>query len=354
MLINKQQLRKTLLLSKSNLESAIKSLEKSSLQIVLVVNEKKELIGTITDGDIRRKLLKGFNLSTPVSKILKKNYFSISNKISTSEATKLMLENNVLHIPLINKTKKVIGLYIWQEKVKNKRILNTMIILAGGQGKRLRPLTAKTPKPLLKIMNKPILEHIIINAKNQGINNFIISINYLGKKIVDYFGNGKKLRVNIKYVRERKPLGTAGSIFYLKEKLKLPFFVINGDILTNINFLDFMNFHNHYNSYATMAVKVIESPEPYGLVKIKGVDITGFEEKPVNKKYINSGVYILNPKAIFNKKIFPKNYSKYDMPEIFKILSKKKYRTIGYPFFDFWADIGDKKTLKTLQKNLIF
>ena len=104
-----------------------------------------------------------------------------------------MLENNILHIPLINNTKKIIGLYIWQEKVKNKRISNTMIILAGGQGKRLRPLTAKTPKPLLKIMNKPILEHIIINAKNQGINNFIISINYLGKKIVDYFGNGKKL-----------------------------------------------------------------------------------------------------------------------------------------------------------------
>ncbi len=328
--------KETVLTTKATIKDVLKNLNKSGSRISLIVNNKKQFQGTISDGDIRRALINGVEQNSSIQKIINKNSFTVSPKIKHEFVLDLMVKNKIQQIPVVNKSKKIVGLYLWDEVLSHKKIPNTMVIMAGGKGTRLGKYTKNCPKPLLKVNGKPMLERIIVRAKLQGFENFLISINYLGQMVKDYFSNGDKWNIKINYIKEHKPLGTGGGIRLISPKPKLPFVVSNCDIMTDINYGELLNFHYNHNAVATMAVRSHEWENPYGVVRTKGIDIIGFEEKPVVRSHINAGVYVLEPLAI---NVIKKN-EKLDMPNIFERLKKKNLKTVVYPIHEPWADIG--------------
>ena len=326
----------TILTMEANIEDVLKNLNKSGSRITLIINKKKEFKGTISDGDIRRALINGASQKTSIKKIINNNALIVSPEIEHEIVLELMVKNKIQQIPVISKNKKIVGLYLWDEVVAHKKIPNTLVIMAGGKGTRLGKYTKNCPKPLLPVNGKPMLEVIIERAKAQGFENFLISINYLGHMIKDYFSNGKKWNVKINYIKEDQPLGTCGALKLISPKPDLSFVVSNCDIMTDFHYGELLDFHSNHNAEATMAVRNHEWENPYGVVQTKGVDIINFEEKPIIRSHINAGVYVLEPSAI---DVIKKN-ERLDMPNIFERLKKKKLRTIVYPVHEPWLDIG--------------
>ena len=249
---------------------------------------------------------------------------------------KIALSKKIYQIPIIDNNSKVIGVQVLNELIKTKNKLNKVVIMAGGRGVRLRPLTKNTPKPMLKVGNKPIIQIILEKFRESGYTNFVICVNYKSKIIMDYFGDGLKFGVKIEYIQEKKRMGTAGALSLLKKKPKEPFFVVNGDLLTNLDFEKMLNFHHEHNSKATMCISEYNIESPYGEVKLEQENIILIDEKPTHKFFVNAGIYILDPQSL---KLIPKKF--YDMPSLFKKIIENKFKTISFPLGEYWIDIGN-------------
>ena len=208
--------------------------------------------------------------------------------------------------------------------------------MVGGLGSRLRPLTNDTPKPMLRLGNRPLLHDIVEKFKVLGFRNFVMCTNYKSHVIKDYFGDGKEFEINIEYIEEKKRMGTVGALSLLKEKPDDPFFVMNGDLVTNLNFDNLLEFHNHYNADATMCLREYAVEVPYGVVNVKNVDILSIEEKPIQKTFINAGIYVLDPVCI---DLIPRD-TFYNMPTLFQDMISKNKKTISFPLQESWSDIG--------------
>ena len=238
-------------------------------------------------------------------------------------------------------------MFFFSETIEtNLQYDNPVIIMAGGFGKRLMPITKNCPKPLLPVLGKPVLEHIITKLKNEGFKNIYISTHHLANMIKDYFGDGKNFGVSIKYIDEKIPLGTAGCLSRFEPKNDKDFIVCNGDVLTDIPFAQLLEYHIENNSSATMAVREYFWKHPFGVIKTCGLKIKSITEKPIEKTYVNAGIYVFKNKV---KNIIQKD-KKIEMPEFFRILKKKKYNTIVFPMFENWLDIGDTKEYERAQK----
>ena len=328
--------KETILPPEASVREAIKRLEITGCQIILIANTELLLLGTVTDGDIRRALLNNFNLEARVDEVMHKNVITVEVSSDRNEVLDLMTKNKVLQIPVVDKHGFLVGLHLWDELEANLPRRNAMVIMAGGLGTRLLPHTVETPKPMLLVAGKPILEHIINRARKQGVNRFIISLNYLGNIIEDYFQNGKTLGVSITYIREEKPLGTAGALSLVVDEFKEPIIVTNGDVLTDISYTSILDFHTKNKAKATMAIREYEWQNPYGVVKIDGESISNYEEKPISKSYINAGVYVVDPACLSELE-----YGAFcDMPTLFSILREKRDRVIAFPIHEPWLDIG--------------
>ena len=329
-------------------KEVVNLLDKVALRIVLITDESDFLIGTISDGDVRRGLLKGLDLSSSIESIINKNPIVVSPEIDREIVLKIMTSNKIQQIPVINENNQILGLHLWDELNAPAFYPNLFVIMAGGKGTRLHPQTQNCPKPLLPIAGKPILEHILERAKNQGFTNFVLAINYLGHMIEEHFGNGENFGVKIQYLRESSPLGTAGALNLLNPKPESSFIVTNGDVITEINYAELLNFHQQNNAAATMAVRGFEFQNPYGVVEIKGLDITGFEEKPIFRSHINAGVYALEPLALSH---LEKSVA-WDMPDFLKQLQDNSMRLIAFPIHEPWIDIGRPDDLKKLSTSI--
>ena len=334
--------RSAILSSNTTIAQAIRNLNDISLKIVLVVNEVGALVGTISDGDIRRGLLKGLDLESSIDTIIHRNAFVVPPELERELVMQLMIANKIQQIPVVDKKHRIVGLHTWDEITLPNSRPNLMVIMAGGMGTRLRPHTNNCPKPLLEISGKPMLEHIIDRAKLEGFNHFLISINYLGEMIEDYFGNGKRLGVQIDYLRESSPLGTAGALSLLKPMPNNPFVVANGDVITDIRYGGLLDFHVRHSAIATMAVRLHEWQHPFGVVNTEGIEIIGIEEKPVARSHINAGVYVLDPIAL---NALAENVH-CDMPTLFERLRANRQRTVAYPMHEPWLDVGRPDDLK--------
>ena len=332
------------------IKTAIEKLNSHKQKIILVVSNNKKLVGTITDGDIRRGFIKGLTIKNKLKQVKNTKYLFVNSKASSDQARQLMIDNDIKNLPIIDKKKNIKGLYSFVTNLPNHNENIPFVIMAGGKGSRLKPITNNCPKPLIKINKKPILEHIIIKARNEGFKNFFITLNYLGHKIEKYFSDGKKWNVKIKYIKENYPLGTAGSLNLIKKYLKTNFIVVNGDILTSVNFSDLLDFHLKNKATATMTVKTHEIQHPYGVVNTEGMEIKNLQEKPIIKEYVNIGVYAFHPIAL--KSLKKSGY--FDMPNVFSWLKKKKKKIIIFPLHETWVDLGIKKELKKIQKNFEF
>lgn len=310
--------------------------ESESIKIAVILDNEKKVIGTITDGDIRRALLKGLNLNSPIQTIYHKNPTLGNINEPKEKIIQKAISKQLYQIPIVDNNGHLISIENLSTLLKVKSKRNRVILMAGGLGTRLRPLTETTPKPLLKVGNKPILETIIENFAKYGFINITISVNYKAKMIQNYFGDGSQFGVNIDYIEETQRLGTAGALGLIKDKPKEPFFVMNGDLLTNVNFDHMLDFHSHENSIATMGVREYDLQVPYGVIKTEGSSITSIEEKPVHKFFVNAGIYTLSPK-VFD--YIPEN-TFFDMPTLFEKLIEEQLKSISFPLHEYWLDIG--------------
>ena len=331
--------------SDATLKDAIRSLNQSAMQIVLVVSSENTLLGTITDGDIRRGLLRGLTLDNLLTSVIRPSPLVVPPTMNRDIVLQLMQGNGLNAIPVVDAERRLVGLHLLNELLALPKRDNAMVIMAGGQGTRLRPHTEKCPKPLLPVGGKPMLEHIIERAKAEGFRRFVLAIYYLGHMIKEYFGDGQRWQVDIEYLSETSPLGTAGAISMLKPRPEMPFIVSNGDVLTDVRYGEVLDFHSRHRAAATMAVRLHEWQNPFGVVRTRGVDIIGFEEKPITRSHINAGIYALDPSVLGAL-----NRGEYcDMPTLFRRLQEKSERTIVYPMHEPWLDVGCAVDLERAQ-----
>ncbi len=325
-----------------SVRDALSVIDKGAMRIALVVDENDKLIGTISDGDIRRALLSGLNLDDNISTVYNPNPVVCKISDSKDKIIQTAVARKLFQVPLVNDLGQVVKLAEIDKLVKTEEYPNKVILMAGGMGKRLMPLTKDLPKPMLHIGGKPILETVIERFSKFGFRDIIISLNYLGDKIMDYFEDGHKFGVSIEYIHEKKKLGTAGALGLLNNKITQPFFVMNGDVLTKLNFKNLLDFHSRNKAFATMGVREFDMEVPYGVVKTNENDIVSIKEKPVQKFYVNAGVYMLDPKVLDH---IPKDVYT-DMTDLFELIVAKKKKTVSFPVREFWMDIGKEEDLK--------
>lgn len=309
-------------------------IDKSSLQFAVVVSEEGNLLGTVTDGDIRRSILRGDTLDVKITKVMNPSPITGIVGQSRKKYYQLMQTKKLKQLPIVDKNNKIIDILFSDKVVSNNE--NLVVLMVGGLGTRLRPLTNDIPKPMLKVGGKPILETIIEGFKQYGFTNFILSVNYKKEVIQNYFQNGEEFGVNISYIEENNRMGTAGALSLLWEKPSKPIFVMNGDLLTQVNFEQLMQFHEENEAFATMCVREFEYQIPYGVIETDGANLVSIKEKPIHKSFVNAGIYVLSPEAL---DYIPNNQF-YDMPELLQKIVRDGNKTTVFPIREYWLDIG--------------
>lgn len=325
-----------MILSKASIRDALQIMDKSALQIVFVVDKEKRLLGVVTDGDVRRSILRGEELSTPVEQIMNAHPITAQQGADRAELLRLMKAKTVRQIPLVDKEKHLVGLVQMEELLYRPQRENAVVLMAGGLGTRLRPLTDKIPKPLLKVGAKPILETILESFLDAGFHRFYFAVNYKSQMIEDYFGDGSRFGAEIEYLHENKRMGTAGALYFLPEAPKEPILVMNGDLLTKVDFGELLDYHIEQGAAATMAVREYSYQVPYGVIDFDGERIEAIREKPSYSFFVNAGIYALSPEAVarVDKEEF------FDMPQLFNALVEDGKKTTVYPVREYWLDIG--------------
>jgi dTDP-glucose pyrophosphorylase/CBS domain-containing protein len=325
----------------ATLQEAIQNLDETTLKIVLVTSRQGQLIGTVSDGDIRRGLLKGLDLQSSLTSVVHPSPLVVPSGLPQEAVVQLMRANKILQIPIVDAEHRVVGLHLWNYLNEPQIYSNLMVIMAGGRGERLLPLTEHCPKPMIPIAGKPMLEHIIERAVRDGFRHFVLAINYLGHVIEEYFGDGSSRGIEITYLREESSLGTAGAL-YLLPPLKAPVLVSNGDVMTDVSYAEVLDFHVRHDAAATMAVRPYEWQHPFGVVQTQGIEIVGVEEKPVHRSQVNAGIYVLEPAVV---DLIDSNES-YEMPDLFEKVMLQGMRVIAYPMHEPWLDVGRPQDLE--------
>lgn len=340
--------KKVLINPDDSLENAINALNKGS-RILLVVNSNNVLLGTVTDGDIRRALIRKLTMRSKIKEIMNNDPITATSPYSRDKVLMEMSNQDLLHMPIVNNDGVVCGLETLKHLIERPNYDNPVFLMAGGFGTRLHPLTEDIPKPLLHVGNEPLLETIIKQFINAGFHNFYISIYYKSDMIKKHFGDGSSLGVDIQYVHEDKPLGTAGSLGLLPDDLPdLPIIMMNADLLTKVDFEHLLHFHNHQNGLATMCVREYDFQIPYGVVQIDGYHIVNIKEKPIHKFFVNAGIYVLNRDLI--NKIDGKSIL--DMPNFLdKELDMEKIN--AFPIHEYWLDIGHIHEFERANKDIL-
>jgi dTDP-glucose pyrophosphorylase len=310
--------------------------------IALIINDSHHLIATVTDGDIRRAVLAGMDLELPVTELLKQRQPAfdtgpLTAAVGTSDATllHLMTTTGVRHIPLVDQDGRVVDIAILSNIVKEYELPLRAVVMAGGYGTRLRPLTDELPKPMLPVGDRPLLEIIVNGLREAGIRQVNVATHYKSEMIAEHFKDGQGFGVDIRYVKEDQPLGTAGALSLLEESDE-PLLVINGDILTRVDFRAMLNFHREHKADLTVAVSQYEFRVPYGVIETDGVAVTGISEKPLVRQFINAGIYLLNPSI---RRLIP-NGQHYDIPDLIERLMKEGRPVVCFPIREYWLDIG--------------
>ncbi len=336
---------KSIVLENSSIMDAVKAIDESGMQIALIVNGDRKLKGILTDGDIRRAVLRGVNFSDSIDSVMKKNPVVARVGQSNSEIRGIMKAKQVHQIPIVDDEGRVKNVVLFVDVIGKHRHDNPIVLMAGGLGTRLMPLTENVPKPMLKVGTKPILEIIIESFIEKGFYNFYLSVNYRSEMIEAYFGEGSKWDINIRYIREEKRLGTAGSLSLLPDIPDKPLIVMNGDILTKVDFSALLSYHILENAMGTMAVREFCSTIPYGVIETDKNVIMSIVEKPTEKYMVNAGIYVLNPSVV---EIVKKN-SYVDMPGLFETMIDMGNKTIVFPIREYWIDIGKRDDFEKAQ-----
>ncbi|WP_027937105.1 nucleotidyltransferase family protein [Anaeroarcus burkinensis] len=311
-------------------------IDETAIQIAVVVDEMQLILGTVTDGDIRRAILRGVHLDEAVSGIMNCNPTVVRDYEPRETILALMKQKGLHQIPVVDDEGKLVNIEMLAQLIQSGKQENWVVLMAGGLGERLRPLTHDCPKPLLRVGGKPILETIIQSFVEYGFYRFYIAVNYKAEMIENYFGDGTKWGVEIRYLREERRLGTAGALHLLQEKPSVPLIVMNGDLLTKVNFKQLIEYHGEQRSDATMCVREYTHQIPYGVVNIDKHRLIEIVEKPVQQFFVSAGVYVLEPEILSR---IPEGIF-FDMPTLFEKLIQERKVVTAFPIVEYWMDIG--------------
>lgn len=330
-----QDWQKTLIRPEATLHEGIAAIDAAGVHIALIVDGDGVLLGVLSDGDVRRGLLQGITLDVPVTRLMNPRPTVIGPDDDREAVLALMRRKSRHQIPLLDVHGRVVGLEVLADLLRPERT-NPVVLMVGGLGTRLRPLTDDTPKPLLHVGSKPLLETILESFIAQGFSQFYFSVNYKARLVEEHFGDGARWFVNIDYLYEDAPRGTAGALSLLPASLAEPLVVMNGDLLTNLSFTQLLDFHLERKSLATMCVRTYDVQIPFGVVETEGHRIVGLREKPAHQYLINAGVYALDPKVL---SLIPRE-GRFDMPDLFERLMRDGLPTLVFPVREYWLDIG--------------
>ena len=306
------------------------------MQIGLVVDRQQRLMGTVTDGDLRRGLLRGITTDAPVRTLMNDAPRTIGFGEPRGDVLAFMRREKIKHIPVVDFAGRAVDLITIDSLLTPQSQPYPIVLMAGGEGRRLRPLTEHTPKPMLDVGGRPILETIVRRFAEAGFSEFHISVNYRADVIRNHFGDGRALGVDISYIDEDMPLGTAGPLGRMTADADEPMLVMNADILSKLDPVQMIDFHRESGAGATMAVRPYEVQVPYGVVDIDNHEIRGLREKPVTRHFINAGIYVLDPAAI---DLVPRDRA-FDMPQLFDACRAAGMNAHAYPVEEYWVDIG--------------
>ena len=328
---------KVVLSPEHSVRDALAVINEEALRVCLVVDQEQHLLGVVTDGDIRRAILNNVSLTQSVTTVMNPTPITVSAKLTREQLLETMRARSILSLPVVDEAGKLIGLEIWDQVAQVPNYDNPVFIMAGGFGSRLRPLTDSCPKPMLRVGEKPILEILLNQFLKSGFRRIYISTHYMAENITNYFGDGSDFGVKISYVHEERPLGTGGALGLLPADTPvLPLIMINGDILTTVDFNRLLDFHNKYQPVATMCVREYDYQIPYGVIRGDGHRILEMQEKPIQRYFVNAGIYVVSPK-LFMK--VPKQ-ERIDMPILLEQQIAKKEDVLMFSIDEYWLDIG--------------
>jgi dTDP-glucose pyrophosphorylase len=337
-----ETLRNILIAPDTSILKALEVIDVNAMQIALIVDAQDRLLGTVTDGDVRRGILRGIPLEDAVHTVMNP-YPTVARIWEDSTAVLTRMKLSYLHqIPILNEQDQVVDIKILSDLLLAGKRDNWVVLMAGGLGTRLAPLTQDRPKPLLEVGGKPLLETILESFIDQGFHRFFLSVNYKAEMIIDHFGDGARWGVEIRYLREDRQLGTAGALSLLPECPTLPLLVMNGDLLTKVNFRQLLDFHQAHQARATMCVREYNFQVPYGVVRIAQNRLIGIDEKPLQKFFVSAGIYVLDPLTLDRlSPAVPMN-----MPDLFEALIAEDQHTVVFPIREYWLDIGQMEDFK--------
>lgn len=345
--MTKSQIKKIIIKENELIINAIKAINSGGLQICFVVDSRGVLKGSISDGDIRRALLKGITIEDSIKKVINKNPYLIKPSDDHLKIDQEMIKLKINTAPVVNHLKKIIDIKNLDLTILPKKIESPVIIMAGGLGTRLYPLTKTIPKPMIEIAGKPIIEIIIERFIHDGFTDFFLCLNYKSEMIKNHISKKNYTNIGIEFIEEKKRLGTAGALSLIKRKFSQPVIVTNGDILTKTSFLDLLKYHKSQKASATVAVREHIYEVPFGVINYKKNTIKSIIEKPKNTFHVNSGMYVLNPKHL---QLVPKNKF-FDMPSLINRILDKKFKVSSFLVNEYWLDIGRSSELKRAKKD---
>lgn len=319
-----------------SIRDTVRAIDAAALQIALVADADGRLLGTVTDGDVRRGILSGVGLDEPVRTIMNPEPYRVREGEDNANILAMMKQHRIHQLPVVDGSGVLVGLETLDDLLKPVRRDNPVVLMAGGLGTRLAPLTNERPKPMLHVGDRPILETILQNFMDYGFHRFYISVNYKAEMVSEHFGDGSRWGVDIRYLHERERLGTAGALSLLEERPTLPLLVMNGDIMTRVNFEALMDFHLRNQAVATLGVREFSHTVPFGVVRMDGNRLLSLVEKPVEKVFVSAGIYVLQPEVL--DLVPPNRY--FDMPTLFQELMDQGMPTVGFPIHEYWLDIG--------------
>jgi dTDP-glucose pyrophosphorylase len=334
----------------ATLREVLEQITRSGKQIALVVDAESRLLGLVTDGDLRKSILRGLSLEAKVDEAMNRSPVVGAQGLPAAEALALMRGRRIRHLPLLDSRGRVVDLLIFDDLLAPlPPLTNRVVIMAGGEGKRLRPLTESTPKPLLSVGGRPILEILIEHLRQSGLADIVIALHHKPEMIREHLGDGRRLGVRLEYVEEPAPLGTMGALTLLRDRLDSSFFVVNGDIVTRCDFRAMWDFHRSQPHVAmTVGVSLHQVEIPYGEFTVKGDRVTNVEEKPRKEFPVNAGIYVLDPSVL--DAIPPSRY--FDATDLIRVLLAESKPVAAYPIREYWLDVGRQDDLDRANRDL--